>query len=204
MDNTNVQLDRQVIECASERINPPTADWWVRDLSHSYPWLKVDRLLWIIDSKTDASALVLRQGGSCACLNGDRGVEAISRLLSSATVGIKPGQLSAEQLATTIMEWSSDPRGYVLSPDFWAKKQGQLQNWMRGRITDPENLRQMCIAPWLDRRSDGSWTLKFNAINRFGGVEHWIVKGSSEPFAVTSIDHGVIQENGSYYFPDEL
>jgi hypothetical protein len=186
-------------------LNSPEDSWWKRNLTNSYKWLRTEEIYWIIDSETDKSLMAIKNSdGSYKCLNCPGGIPVISSIIE-VNLGKDPiDKLGVENFARLLMEWHSDPRGYVATLQFFEKKQSTLDSWLMGKETNPQALRDICIEPIFKQEEDGRWSLAFNLINRYGGVEQWTVKGKSRNFEIQSIDIKSLKENGTFYYPDEL
>lgn len=197
------QLPDPLRAIALQYLNNEDSKWWVRNATASYGTLDVAHLYWIIDS-TDHSVTVMQdRNGIFSSLAGAQGLSLSGRLLSKA-YGEEPWKvIGLEKFGKTIMSWYSDPRAYLLTEQFFSKQQPVLASWLTQREKDPAALKALCREPVL-ALAGSSWTLKFNAINRRGGVELWAIRGETAPFAINQVDVAMIKENGTFHFPDEL
>lgn len=186
-------------------LDSPESDWWKRNLTNSYKWLRTEEIYWIIDSDTNKSVMAIKlSDGTYKCLNCPTGIPVISSIIA-ANLGKTPvKKLGVEDFARLLMEWHSDPRGYVATPQFFEKKQSTLDSWLMGKETNPQALRDVCVEPVFVSEGVGSWSLVYNVINRHGGVERWTVKGKAGNFEIQTIDIKSLKENGTFYYPDEL
>lgn len=190
---------------ASKYLSTPPSSWSVRDLSRSYQWLKSPALHWVIDSDTSDSVLAVRQAdGKYYCLNCPSGLATISTLISR-DLGPNPFQrLGAAKLAELLMEWYRDPRGYVLTPSFFERKKARLDGWLQGSAKDAQTLRQYCVEPRHEEPAGERWSLRFNVVNRLGGVELWTATGANAPYSIESIDIRSLAPSGTFSYPDEF
>lgn len=197
------ELPEELRSVAGQLLNSDAAHWWVRDVSKSFGSFDVEALYWIIDSEDKSIVVALRHDGSFASLAGAKALPLVSELIRK-TFGAEPWlSIGAETLGKTIMAWYSDPRSYLTTPAFFEKQRAVLMSWLTGREKDPRVLQQVCREPILTSVGE-RWTLDFNAINRRGGIENWVARGTGNPFTITDVNVSVIKEDGSFNFPDEL
>ncbi len=188
----------------ADQISPPENEWWIRDLTESYPWLRNAKIYWIIDSKSNSGIVLKDASGSYECLNCPGSESRIGDVIA-ANLGEVPSEtLSVTKLAQLLMEWYQDPRGYVATPEFLDDQEAVLDSWLMGSEKDHKVLRASCVSPAYTTMEDSGWVLIFNAINRHGGVEEWTVRGKSERFEIKSIKIRMLKDNGTFYYPEEL
>ncbi len=188
---------------ALQNLNANDKAWWVRDVTHSYGKLDLERLYWIIDSEDKSITVVQGRNEEFFSLNGPEGLALSSKLLAKA-YGKEPWiAMGVEKLGKTIMSWYRDPRAYILTEVFFGKQQPVIKSWLTGREKDPASLKAVCREP-VFTLSDGNWSLDLNAINRYGGVERWIIQGQTVNFMIKDIFITKVKDEGTFNFPDEL
>lgn len=196
------QLPEKLRVLAAQYLDANEKSWWVRNVTASYGKLDLEQLYWIIDSK-DNSITVAQRNGEFAVLNGVQGLTLASELLGKSH-GAEPWRtMGVEKLGKAIISWHRDPRSYILTEAFFRKKQAVLKGWLTGREKDPEALRAVCREP-IFTFNNGHWILDFNAINRRGGVERWVIQGKTAHFLINEIVVTMVKDDGTFNFPDEL
>ena len=200
---TMQQLPEKLRLIAFQHLNADDRRWWVRDVTASYGKLEVERLFWIIDSEDHSITLAQCRNGEFYLLSGPQGLALSSELLVKA-YGNEPWRtLGVEKLGKIIMSWHSDPRAYIATESFFQKQRPVLKSWLTKREKDASALLSVCRDPILTQ--DGiHWNLDFNAINRRGGVEHWIIKGDATNFMIKDVTITTVKPDGTFNFPDEL
>jgi hypothetical protein len=202
-DNQMPPLPENMRAIAMKRLSNDAAHWWIRDVTNSYGKLDAELLYWIIDGNDNSIIVVLDRNKNAFALTGREGLGIASDLLGKAYGG-EPWQIvGVANFAKTIMAWHSDPRSHVTTPAFFNKQKPVLQSWLSGREKDARALQQVCREPFFTHDS-GRWTLDFNAINRRGGIERWIVHGESGNFRITEVSVSTVRTDGTFYFPEEL
>lgn len=192
-------------ELVAKTLDSDESDWWKRTLTNSYKWLRCEELYWIIDSETDKSVMAVKLAdGTYKCLNCPTGIPVISSVIADNLGKTPVRQIGVEEFARLLMEWHSDPRGDVATPQFFEKQEPEIEDWLMGTETDPQALRSICVEPVYTPEGFGSWSLVYNVINRYGGAERWTVKGKTGNFEIESIDIKSLKENGTFYYPYEL
>jgi hypothetical protein len=177
--------------------------WWVRDVTASYGKLDVERLYWIIDSEDNSITIAQLLNGEFSVLSGTRGLALSSQLLSKA-YGDEPWRtLGVEKLGKIVVSWYRDSRSYILTEAFFSKQQPVLNSWLTSMEKDPATLHSLCYEPVFALNGD-NWMLDFNAINRQGGVEHWVIKGQKIYFMIKEVVVTMVKRDGTFNFPDEL
>lgn len=199
-------LPDEVKDLAVQVLGSSEDDWWVRDLTDTYKWLGGEKVFWVIESDTDRSMMaVLSADKTSDCLNcSDDSVSAISRIIRTNLGDKAIERLGVEGFARLLAEWRSDPRCYLATPRFFEVKQDEINDWLLGTEHDPQALRDICVEPAINKDLRGNWTIAYNVIDRFGGVDRWSVKGASDDFVIQAIDISTVKEKGSFYYPDEL
>jgi hypothetical protein len=198
------QLTEDLRELVSKILESDESEWWIRDLTGSYSWMRSGEIVWFIEPDTDRSVMTARLKYGVACLSCADGLPAISMIIAD-NLGDKPFDgLGTEKFAKLLAEWRSDPRCYILTPHFFETKQPELDDWLMGTETDANALKEACVEPSLKVENSGSWALRFNLINRFGGVEQWSAAGTSAGFDIDAIEVNMLRGNGSFYYPDEI
>jgi len=198
-----LQLPDSMRSAAISRLNTDTDHWWLRDVTNSYGKLDVELLYWIIDNKDNSIMVALDRTRNAIVLTGPGGLGLASDLLGKAYGGEPWKTLGVSQFAKTIMAWYSDPRSHVTTPAFFDKRKPFLQGWLAGREKSADVLQQVCREPIFSLNA-GRWTLDFNAINRRGGIERWLVRGESGSFKISDVNVSIVKEDGTFYFPEEL
>jgi hypothetical protein len=202
-ENTMQQIPEELRSIALQFLNANDKAWWVRDVTRSYGKLDLERLYWIIDSEDKSVTVVQDHNGKFFPLNGDDGL-ALSGKLLAKTHGEEPWlTMGAEKLGKTIISWYRDPRAHILTETFFSRQQPVLKSWLTGREKDPQALRDLCREP-IFTLGGGKWSLDFNAINRHGGVERWIMNGQAAGFTIKTVSATKIKDDGTFNFPDEL
>ncbi|MEX2138954.1 MAG: hypothetical protein WD894_06805 [Pirellulales bacterium] len=197
----------EVIKLAAQHLKSPESEWWVRELTKSFKWLKDEELYWVFDTDSDKSVMALREsGGDYKCLNCQGGLPIIGQVISERLGKVPSDKFSVSDLAQLLMQWHQDPRGYIATPEFFKKKQDQdaLDSWLMGTEKDPAVLRSMCVSPTYTNDDAGNWKLTFNALNQRGGVDQWLVNGKIDKFEIKSVKIMMLKPKGTFYYPDEL
>lgn len=199
--NMPTALRRAIAACG---IASTKDEWWIRDLTDSYPWLTEAQVLWVIDTVSDLSAVVLGESdGTFSPLNVPDALPVISRVLAQAFPEGPMPRLGDQKFATLLMQWHLEPRGYVLSPAFYARKQNELDSWLMGTEKNAESLRALCV-PLQFQSQENGWTFAFNVIDKDGGVGQREFAGTSRPFYILTSSAKAIKAEGTFYYPDEL
>ncbi|MCK4857940.1 MAG: hypothetical protein KAT58_08235 [candidate division Zixibacteria bacterium] len=191
-------------QAASGNVNPPEEEWWIRELTDSYPWLHGEEIYWIIDSESNSAMVLKGLAGEYECLNRPDKAGRIGEVIAVNLGEVPSESLNVLDMARLLMEWYRDPRGHIANPEFLESERDVLDTWMMGTETDINVLRTSCVPVTFTNNDDGTWLLVFNALNRLGGVEKWTVSGKSGEFEITAIEIEILKENGTFYYPDEL
>ena len=189
-------------EVAEGVLDPDPSEWWVRDVTDSYPVTGIDRMYWIIDGE-DRSVVLVQRGERIQRVSGRDGIQLLGPLLAPTAEGNSDPESLPRRLAALLIAWYDDPRGYVLDEAFFRKQAPVLDSWLAHSEQSVDELRRLRReAEWA--RHEGGWRLDFRAIDRHGGVADWDARGWTQPFTVTSVERMTVCPEGTFYFPDEL
>jgi hypothetical protein len=198
------EISPELKKAALVNVRPPEDEWWIRDLTDSYPWLDCESMYWIIDTH-DESAIILGHGeGKYECLNLPAQARRIGEIIAASLGSVPSEEMDAEGLAKLLTEWYRDPRGRLATPEFLEQEKQLLESWVVGTDETLGSLKGVCGPIQYDVFDEGNWLLLFNFINRKGGVEQWRVAGESDPFEINDIRIEMIKPEGSFFYPEEL
>ena len=197
-------VPQALVTAVGPSVDPAVGDWWIRDLTDSYSWLKGGNIIWVIGSEAGSAVAYGDSSGRYIRLSGPDGLPYISRLIASR-IGDDPWQsLGVDGFARLLTELARDPRLRVADSEFLRKQRPFLKTWLLGTETDPEALASLCVRPELRQRPGGVWELRFNVIDYDGGAEQWLVTGNRGPFGITQINVKELSPKGTFSYPEEL
>lgn len=201
MSEDNVpQSLRQAVGTA---VDPKVDEWWIRDLSKSYSWLRGGETYWVIGGEFGSAVIFQTPDEEYHCLSCPEGWPIISDQLRAA-FGSKPWlELGTEVLAQLIAELTRDPRVRLASPEFLERQQPVLDTWLMGDESDPAALADLCTPPDFAEQGD-RWELRFNVLDHEGAAERWTVSGLSAPFQIDNVEVNELRPKGTFSYPDEL
>jgi len=92
--------------------------------------------------------------------------------------------------------------GSIATPDFFESQRHHLDEWLKGRERDPDKLKRLCSGV---RRSlnKNEWTIEFNVINGWGGVDVVRASGTASPLTLLYINVDVVKARGEFTYPSE-
>ncbi|MDH5179610.1 MAG: hypothetical protein OEZ39_14675 [Gammaproteobacteria bacterium] len=201
----NPQLTDDMLDVIKRYFTSNEVEWWVRDLSASYPFLDGKRLVWVIDGDTNRSLLLLQQSKEkWLKLNEEKSsLPVLGDLLRVMHDEISSKKDNIEHFSKLIMELYEEPRGYVCSPDFLEKQSAVLNSFILKDSLGVDELKKSCMTPdYLTGK--GNWHLVFNVINVRGSIQKWHVSGNLNPFSIEDIKRTIIHPNDTFYYPDEF
>lgn len=206
MNLTIDTISPEAVEAAATRLGPETDAWWLRNLSNSYDWMQSRNLLWMIDGKTDQSAVVVElDGGEWRCLNQEGGHATVGHLLKEGIGDFAPRRMGAHDFALALVELLQDPRVYVCDPQFIAKQERVLHSFIIDKAHGEDELRSICSEPVrLTGADERLWKLHFRVLNRDGGIDRWTAEGRNEPFTIERVEVTPQMPSDSFYYPDEF
>lgn len=193
-------------EEVAKHLQSPPDDWWERDLSRGYPWLKDgEELHWVIDEEDGTSVVVIHfENQDWTRTNDDPQAPLLDvvnnllpRILSEAP---NPPEAILRVLATCIFTLAHDPRGHLLEPVFLTLKADTLDSYAGLGGGQPADF----VKPLLFQESDGSWKLEFVTFDHEGEVIGWFITGSQPPRRILGIDRSTVAPPGTLTFPEEF
>lgn len=200
-----MDLSNNLKKTAEKLLGKYHEDWWVRDLTNSYPWLKGNEIYWIVDGDSGKSVMIINDNNDeWICLNCPEGINPISKIINIYLGGSKwIDFLSTYEFCRLLMELYKNPQGYICSNRFLQEEEEVLDTFLGGSEATLDALRSSCIEPKYELSGEGKWHLQYNILNENGGIDQWDVLGNYIKFEIISINIKPILPNGSYYFPDE-
>lgn len=206
MNLTVDTIPPEAVEAAASRLGPETDAWWIRNLSNSYDWMQSRNVFWMIDGKTDESAVVVElDDGEWRCLNQEGGHKTLGYLLKEGMGDFAPRKMGAEAFALALVELLQDPRAYICAPRFIAKQERVLHSFIINKEHDEDELRSICAEPvGLSGADERLWKLNFRVLNRDGGIDRWTAEGVNEPFTIERVQNTQEMPSDTFYYPDEF
>jgi hypothetical protein len=165
-----------------------------------YEWLTVGRLYWVM-GPLDAAVLVAAVDGSRAVrLTGE--IPALKGFLAMQFDGRLPGVSALSGIARLVKDAIIGKGGSIATPEFFESQRGHLDEWLKGRERDPDKLKRLCsgIRSSLNKNE---WTIEFNVIDGWGGVNVVRASGTASPLALLYISIDVVKARGEFNYPLE-
>lgn len=166
-----------------------------------YEWLTAGRLYWVM-GPLDAGVLVaaLDGGPGPVRLTGD--IPALKGFLAMQFDGRLPGVSALSGIARLVKDAIIGKGGSIATPDFFESQRDHLAEWLKGRERDPDKFKRLCsgIRSSLNKNE---WTIEFNVINSWGGVNVVRASGTASPLALLYISIDVVKARGEFNYPLE-
>jgi hypothetical protein len=140
------------------------------------------------------------RGRSPVQLTGD--VEALKAFLAMQFNGELPSVKALDGIAQLVKDAVVGKGGLIATPEFLDSQRGDIDAWLKGREHDPAAFKRVCsgIHAFLDKNH---WTLEFNVINGWGGVDVVRSSGTASPLTLQKVSVEVLKPRGEFYFPLE-
>lgn len=206
-DNVMKKIPKKMQVEAENLLGKYQKNWWLREISQSYPWLKNVNIYWVIDEDTGESAIISHTitTDKWKALNHPKGIQEISELIRKQLDGILwKNKLSILDFSTLLMEWYKTPQGYICSDTFLQEQEDVIESFLNGVDKNITSLVNSCMTPIYKENKKGEWSILFNALNKDGGIDRWNVLGVIINFDIKKIEITEVKPIGSFYYPDEL
>ena len=169
----------------------------------AYTWVTVGRLYWVMGPyERPFPLLVAVVDGEPAPLRLSDDVAALKRFLSMQFGGRLPGLSALGDIAQLVKDGVVGKGGSIATPEFFESQRNDLGDWLKGRERDPAEFRRQFsgIRGGLDKNE---WTLEFNIINGWGGVDTLRASGTASPLTLRQVSVDVVKPRGEFYYPLE-
>jgi hypothetical protein len=166
-----------------------------------YEWLTAGRMYWVMGPFPEPYLLVaVLDARSPILLTGD--LAATKRFLRLQFNGRLRGVDALNGIAQLVKDVAVGPGGSIATPEFFKSQKKHLGAWLRGRERDPAQFEKMCsgIHGSLEKNE---WTLEFNVINGWGGVDVVRASGTASPLTLRDVSVAVVKARGEFYYPLE-
>ena len=164
-----------------------------------YQWLTVGKLYWVVGPR-DPGVLVavLGDGRAPVRLTGD--IPALKDFLAMQLNGRLPGVSALSGVAQLVKDAIIGKGGSIATPEFFESQTHRLDQWLKGRERDSDALKRVCSGI---RRSlnKNEWTIEFNVINGWGGVDVVRASGTASPLALLYVSVEVVKARGEFNYP---
>lgn len=189
---------RRIVEESARTLDTPEHQLRVSAIQSEFPWIKRGEVLWV--RRVDFEALIywVRSNQTSTVLNRGNTLDSISSLLRD-NVGPLPGTLTAPALAAALRKLTVEPRGYVMTPQFFERVKPNLSDWTRGDTELALLLQSHSIEPTLRLVDQTGWQLEFRYINPQGGIELWHASGDRD--FVRTLQKSLPVAEGTFRFP---
>jgi hypothetical protein len=167
----------------------------------AYEWLTAGRLYWVMSPRDSAVLVAVPDGGRGPLrLTGD--IPALKDFLAMQFNGRLPGVSALSGVARLVKDAIIGKGGSIATPDFFESQRPHLDAWLKGRERDPDKLKRLCsgIRSSLHKNE---WTIEFNVINGWGGVDVVRASGTASPLALHYISVDVVKARGEFNYPLE-
>ena len=197
-------LTSDLKKAALEKVDPPEDEWWVRDITDSYPWLGEAKLFWIIDSKGQSAMIIGHPDESYECLNQPSKTSRIGEIIRAKLGEVPSEKMSVKNMARLITQWHREPRGHIADQSFLDKNRPVLDSWLTSNAQSVSEIESVCFPVQYKASANGRWSLLFNYLNHEGGVDQWVIKGTQDEFSIETINISEVRPQGTFFYPDEL
>ena len=199
VEGTNIAA--QIVRSVADTYGTSAKNLAVDDITSEFLWIKNGKILWIKGPGNISSVVYIRDKKFTLMNKPDDSLTGRQSLISQCLIdqlGHLPG-LNAQDLALAVRNLLLDPRGYLVDSKWFNGILGELDLWLFNKAQDEPKLRRAVFEPALIENAGGTWELRFNFMNHFGGIEEWRIAGN--PAMVTSITSRMAQDNGTFRFP---
>ena len=150
----------------------------------------------------DAAVLVaaLDGGQGPVRLTGD--IPALKGFLAMQFDGRLPGVSALSGIARLVKDAIIGKGGSIATPDFFESQRAHLAEWLKGRERDPDKFKRLCSGI-RSSLSKNEWTIEFNVIDSWGGVNVVRASGTASPLALLYISIDVVKARGEFNYPLE-
>jgi len=168
-----------------------------------YKWLTVGRVYRVMGPSPEPDVLVavLVRGQPAVRLTGDE--TALKSFLAMQFEGRLPGVDALNGIAQLVKDAVVGKGGSIATREFYESQQRDgLDEWLKRPERDPAVLRRLCSGI---QRSLGKneWTLEFNVINGWGGVDVVRASGTASPLTLVRVSVDVVKARGEFRYPLE-
>jgi len=170
-----------------------------RSVGAEYEWLTAGKLYWVM-GPGDPGVLVAVPGGGRGPVRLTGDIPALKGFLAMQFNGRLPGVSALSGIARLVKDAIVGDGGRMATPDFFESQRHNLDAWLKGREREPDKLKRLCsgIRRSLDKNE---WTIEFNVINGWGGVDVVRASGTASPLALLYINVDVVKARGEFTYP---
>ena len=166
-----------------------------------YEWLTVGRLYWVMGPR-DPGVLVAVLGGGRGPVRLTGDIPALKDFLAKQFNGRLPGVSALSGIARLVKDAIIGKGGSIATPDFFESQRHHLDEWLKGRERDPDKLKRLCSGIRSSLKKN-EWTIEFNVINGWGGVDVVRASGTASPLSLLYINVDVVKARGEFNYPLE-
>jgi len=166
-----------------------------------YQWLTAGRLYWVVGPRDpDVLVAVLGDGRAPVRLTGD--IPALKGFLATQFNGRLPDVSALSGIAQLVKDAVIGKRGSIATPEFFESQRRHLDEWLKGRERDPDALKRVCSGIRSSLKKN-EWTIEFNVISSWGGVDIVRASGTASPLTLLYISVDVVKSRGEFNYPLE-
>jgi hypothetical protein len=167
----------------------------------AYQWLTAGRLYWVMGPLEPTRLVAVVDGGRPPILlTGD--IVALKRFLAMQFNGRLPGGAALNGIARLIKDAVVGRGGSIATPDLFEKERDDLGEWLKGRERDPAEFKKLCSGI-RGSVAKNEWTVEFNVINGWGGVDVVRASGTASPLTLQHVSVGLVKARGEFRYPLE-
>ena len=115
--------------------------------------------------------------------------------------GRLPGVSALNDVAQLLKDAIVGRRGRIATPELFDAQEAHIDDWLVGHEDHPSDFVRLCYSGIRASLDKNEWTLEFNIINGWGGVDVMRASGTASPLTLQHANIEVVKERGEFSYP---